>query len=80
MTTFSKMLVVVATAATFGATVNSAFAGCYESYQPSYESSDYSYNSYYSPSYYGYGSSYGWDHHGFDRGHGRFEFRGHRRG
>ena len=80
MNTFKKTLVAIAAVAALGATVDSAFAGCYESYQPSYESSDYSYNSYDNSSYYGYGSSYGRDHYGFDRGHRGSEFRGHRRG
>jgi hypothetical protein len=77
MNTLKKVLVAIAAVATLGATVNSAFAGCYEGYQPSYGSTDYS--AYDNSSDYGYDGSYGWDHHGFDRGHGRFEFRGHSR-
>ena len=84
MTTFSKILVAVAAAATLGATVNSAFAhghggygSFYGSYQPYYDSyqPSYDYNAYDDSSYYGYGSSYGWDHHGgyghFSGGHDR---------
>ena len=74
MNTFKKAFVAIAAVAAFGATVNSAFAGCYENYQPSYD-----YSAYDNSSDYGYGGSYGWDHHGFDRSHGRFEFRGHDR-
>jgi hypothetical protein len=74
MNTFKKALVAIAAVAALGATVNSAFAGCYESYQPSY-----GYSAYDNSSSYGYDGSYGWDHHGFDRSRGRFEFRGHDR-
>jgi hypothetical protein len=85
MTTFSKILVAVAAAATLGATVNSAFAHGHGGYRPSYGSYHQSYGSYqpyydsYQPSYdynayddsgdYGYGGSYGWDQHG---GYGHF--------
>ncbi|MGO9743025.1 MAG: hypothetical protein ACLPN5_16235 [Roseiarcus sp.] len=63
MKTFSKLLIVVATAAaTLGAT-NSAFA----------------YIDYYSSSDDGYRSSHGSDRHGFNRGYEQFAFGGHDR-
>jgi hypothetical protein len=74
MNTFRKVLIAIATTAALGATATSAFAGCYESYQPSYYQPTYdSYAAYDNSDYgYSYNSS---DHRGF----GRFEFRGHSR-
>jgi hypothetical protein len=78
MSTFSKLLIVVATAtATLGAT-NSAFAWYSESYQPSYvEQSDESYFAYDKSIDDGYPRSHGMDYHGFGRG--REQIAGHDR-
>jgi len=76
MNTFSKLLIVVAAAVTFGA-INSAFA---LSHLPScVEQSDGSYIAYDNSSDDGYHSLRGSDRHGFDRGHEQLAFGGHDR-
>jgi hypothetical protein len=75
MNAFRKVIIATAAVAALGATATSAFAGCYESYQPSYQPTYDSYSAY-DNSDYGY-SYNGYDHRGFDRGFGRFEFRSH---
>ena len=70
MTTFSKILVAAAAAATLCATVNSAFAHGHGGYRPSYRSYHSSYGSYqpyynsYQPSYDSYRPSY--DYNAYD--------------
>jgi hypothetical protein len=73
MNTFRKSLIAIAATAALGATVNSASAGCYEGYQPTYDGYSAYDNSDYGDSYGGY------DHRGFDRSHVGFGFRGHDR-
>jgi hypothetical protein len=76
MNMFRKVIVAIAAAASLGATINSASAWCNDSYQPSYQPTYDSYSAY-DNSDYGYFYN-GHDRHDFERGHGRFEFRGHR--
>jgi hypothetical protein len=76
MNTFSKLLIVVAAAVTFGA-INSAFA---LSHLPScVEQSDGSYIAYDNSSDDGYHSPHAADRHAFERGHGELAFGGHDR-
>jgi hypothetical protein len=76
MNTFSKLLIVVATAAALGAT-NSASA---LSYQPSYvDLRDDSYVAHDNFSDYGYRVPHGSDRLGFDRGREQFLIAGHDR-
>jgi hypothetical protein len=75
MNAFRKVIIAIAATAALGTTVNSAFAGCYEGYQPSYGTSYDGYSAYDNSNY---DDSYGgYDSRGFDHGHFRFEFRGH---
>jgi len=79
MTKLSKILGLVAAVVKLGAAVGAVFIGCYESYQHSHQSGNYSYSAHDSSGDYGYGGSYGWDYRGFGHGRGRSEFGGYDR-